>query len=378
MDAIGLLGLFLLALFGQRNGSKPAPSSATATLPPAPSPWPAALPEGLPPFPGAGWEFDEPPPAAVQQRAGQLVAPLWRQGSGSHRTELTAGRWITYRAEIVRSGKKGVVAYRQKGSSTVKRLPAERATAPSSPKPKPTTTSSMTLPMILTSTSPGWPQPAAQAGGRYVDVQAGRWYQWAARVDGPPGLAVEISKGLALGGAVNIAVSTTPPYVVAYQLQAKHSVRVPIGVTVKFASAGGVTLMITFLEGREIEAPTGPVVPVPEPPGVTMASSPAPAPGSTRVPVPGGSIDVRSPLALPVLRRGRGMPPAAPDRDVKLLQQKLGIKDDGRFGPDTEKQVRAFQGTQAINKLGWSQKDVDGIVGPKTWTALFASPWGKA
>jgi hypothetical protein len=47
---------------------------------------------------------------------------------------------------------------------------------------------------------------------------------------------------------------------------------------------------------------------------------------------------------------------------VKFLQRKLGLDDDGQFGPKTEKAVRAFQ---AVKKLL-----VDGRVGPKTWKLL--------
>lgn len=94
------------------------PTSTTVTTPP----WPQVVPEGLPAFPGPGWEYDEPPPIAVKQRAGQLVSALWKGGAGTFRTEQTASRWITYQAAIVASGKRGVVAFRQK--KTVRALPA--------------------------------------------------------------------------------------------------------------------------------------------------------------------------------------------------------------------------------------------------------------
>ncbi len=75
-----------------------------------PPPWPQAMPPGLPSFPG-GWEPDNPPPQAVQNRAWQLLPQLWKTGPKSRKTEQTQGRWITYVAEPM-GAKKGVVAYR--------------------------------------------------------------------------------------------------------------------------------------------------------------------------------------------------------------------------------------------------------------------------
>ena len=51
--------------------------------------------------------------------------------------------------------------------------------------------------------------------------------------------------------------------------------------------------------------------------------------------------------------------------EVKLLQQKLKITDDGVFGPKTEAAVVAFQKAHS-DVCG----EADGIVGPKTWAAL--------
>jgi hypothetical protein len=89
-----------------------------------PEPWPQAMPAGLPEFP-AGWEYDEPPPAAVRTRAWQLLDSLWKQGKGARVTERTADRWITYRAEMTKGNKRGVVAYRMKRSR-----PGARPTPP--------------------------------------------------------------------------------------------------------------------------------------------------------------------------------------------------------------------------------------------------------
>ena len=72
-----------------------------------------------------------------------------------------------------------------------------------------------------------------------------------------------------------------------------------------------------------------------------------------------------SPVAMPTLVRGAGIKPKAPSPNVRILQQRLGIAADGQFGGDTEKAVRAFQASHGLV--------VDGIVGDKTWTALFAT-----
>lgn len=368
IDAIGLFGLLLLALSG-RSSAAPARRGAPGAkqLPAAAPPWPAAVPDDLPKFPGAGWEYDEPPPSAVQVRAAQLVAPLWRQGKGSFRTEFTAGRWITYRAEIVRSGKHGVVAYRVKGTSTLKRPPGEDepiSRAPQSSAP-------WSLQSILTSASPGWPQAAP--GARVAHIVAGRWYQWTVRVDAPPGMAEGIARGLAASGAVNIAVSTTPPYAVAYQLQAKQSIEVPLGVQLRL-EINGVEASITFLDAREIKAPTGPKVPIEKPPpgwvDVNVPAAAPAAPGDIPIATPTGTITARSPLDMPNLQIG------ARGEDVKIVQQKLGITADGIFGRQTQTAVIEFQRSKGLApNLPTEQLRARGFGAVKqaTWVALFGA-----
>lgn len=79
----------------------------------APAPWPQVVPRGLPAWP-AGWQFDNPPSPGVVTRAWQLLAPLWKRGSGARQVEQTDGKWITYVAtpNMGGPGKKGVAAYR--------------------------------------------------------------------------------------------------------------------------------------------------------------------------------------------------------------------------------------------------------------------------
>jgi hypothetical protein len=74
---------------------------------------------------------------------------------------------------------------------------------------------------------------------------------------------------------------------------------------------------------------------------------------------------------------GPGVPPLASllrvgsiSKDVRLLQARLGqwgavgLAVDGEFGPLTEQAVRTFQAGHGL--------EVDGVVGPETWTALWA------
>ena len=66
----------------------------------------------------------------------------------------------------------------------------------------------------------------------------------------------------------------------------------------------------------------------------------------------------------PTLRRGATGPL------VKELQGKIGLNPDGIFGPGTEAAVRAFQARHATTP----PTVPDGIVGPKTWRLLDATP----
>lgn len=237
---------------GPAGGAPRALPSSTTT------PWPQVLPDGLPPFPGAGWEYDEPPPKEVQQRAQQLVNPLWTEGNGASRTEKTGARWITYRAELVKGGTKGVVAYRVK---------AQSVKPPSTP------------PVRTATRPPSDPAPAPPAPAAVPSVVI------------PPPMAMP-----------------------------------------------------------------------------TPVSAPAPAPAPAAVPAAAPSVTVPSQqpqIVLPTLRRGAGIKPLPPDPNVKVLQQALGIADDGEFGAGTEAAVRAFQARHGLV--------VDGVVGTQTWTALVGA-----
>ena len=159
-DIFGPIGLLLLWLFGNgKSSSAPVAKAPGAQIPPgAPAPWPQALPAGLPVFPGPGWEYDEPPPQAVQDRARQLLAQLWARGKGASKTEQVNGRWITFRAEIVRSGKQGVVAYRLRIAGAAPKPGAPRppgtASAPA-PAPAPAAAVPITVNVPAAAPAPG-------------------------------------------------------------------------------------------------------------------------------------------------------------------------------------------------------------------------------
>lgn len=53
----------------------------------------------------------------------------------------------------------------------------------------------------------------------------------------------------------------------------------------------------------------------------------------------------------------------ATGKDVTRIQNAVGAKADGVFGPDTEKAVKGYQKRHGLS--------VDGIVGPKTWGVMF-------
>lgn len=344
-DAALMFFFGLWALLGRGSSSSSSSRSTwPETAPPTPNsapPWPAVLPPSLPPFPGQGWEYDEPPPPAVVARARQLVDTLWARGSGASKVEQTAGRWIAYQAQIVASGKKGVVAYRQKGTAALPPSPpiASRPAAPAAPAATPV------------ANRPGVPAAAPNAPQRTVTLVVGRTYRMLARVvRSDPPIANEMlepmKRGLEAGGAYDVAIDRGPPLQLAYSLQATRPVVVNIGAE-QTLTFGALTITLVLL-------------------GVDDQTLPAPAPAA---PAP-------SPLTLPVLRYGDGLKPQAPNPNVMLLQRRLRIDADGRFGEKTRTAVIEFQRRTGLAPNESNAKLLArgfGVVKQATWTKLFAT-----
>jgi hypothetical protein len=279
------------------------------------------MPAGLAPFP-SGWEYDEPPPAAVVARARQLLSDLWARGKGATRTEQTAGRWIVYRAEITRGNKRGVVAYR------------ERRTSPTLAPPTAAQASQA---------KPAVPQVVLRAGRVYRCVShLTSSTPFLERAD----MIAEIRRGVEAGGGSDVVVRRGPPLELAYTMRPERDVTLQTGVPITL-QWGPLAATLVLVAAVDITPSQG--------------APPLPAPGVPGLPV---STPGASPLALPVLRRGAGIRPQAPSADVRTLQTRLGIPADGQFGGGTEAAVKAFQRARSLT--------ADGIVGQKTWLALFS------
>jgi peptidoglycan hydrolase-like protein with peptidoglycan-binding domain len=125
-------------------------------------------------------------------------------------------------------------------------------------------------------------------------------------------------------------------------------------------------------------------------PAATVALSPTSTPASTTAPIPAATNrtttapatptteaaanpTASTPLAVAELTRTLSLQsPLLEGDDVRAAQQRLlelGYTQvgevDGIFGTNTQEAVRAFQTAQGL--------EVDGVIGPKTWNALFSS-----
>jgi len=62
---------------------------------------------------------------------------------------------------------------------------------------------------------------------------------------------------------------------------------------------------------------------------------------------------------------GRPLKRSSTGASVKLIQARLGLTADGKFGPQTEAAVKSWQTNNGLQP--------DGVVGPATWARLFGT-----
>lgn len=191
--------------------------------------------------------------------------------------------------------------------------------------------------------------------------------------DEPPPAIVQARAGALLkplwtSGAGTFRIEQTGGRWIAYRATAMGSKRGVVAYRVRPGSPAASSTRQTQASTRA--APRPPAA-RPARPAARPAASPrtpprvAPIPTATTHRTPTGTVQSKSWLEMPTLRRGAGMKPRPPNPNVKVLQARLSITADGRFGPGTERAVKAFQGSKRLVQ--------DGIVGPKTWGALFGT-----
>lgn len=92
---------------------------------------------------------------------------------------------------------------------------------------------------------------------------------------------------------------------------------------------------------------------------VRTTSAPSSVPARVVTPSPS--------VSLPTLRRG---PPWRHMPETRIVQGKLGLTTDGKFGQNTERAVKAYQSSHGLVP--------DGVVGRLTWASLMGSGTAQA
>src|SRR5918999_17348 len=96
----------------------------------------------------------------------------------------------------------------------------------------------------------------------------------------------------------------------------------------------------------------------------TLAGPGAPLAAARAAGEPGVAVESREALTIEVKAGGLPLRIGSQGELVARVQHALGITADAIFGPETDGAVRRFQYA--------SHLQVDGVVGPATWSALFA------
>lgn len=141
----------------------------------------------------------------------------------------------------------------------------------------------------------------------------------------------------------------------AWRVYEKNTIGSPGGdwihveISPEFADDPGYydNLVKQIMAGEIAPAPISSPAPAPAPKKPKTSAPEKSEPAVLRFDYPGQPIKLRSRNSVA----------------VKLVQAALGITSDGKFGPQTKGAVEAFQRSKGLV--------ADGIVGQKTWTALF-------
>jgi peptidoglycan hydrolase-like protein with peptidoglycan-binding domain len=317
---------------------QPGPSP----IPPMP-PWPgpAPVPSTLPPFPGPGWVPDTPSCDAVESRATYWNAILWDQGNKvivrPYVQEQFGGRWLTF-AAAWHPGANGPQTYM---ATEAWRQATDQPCQPASPV-RPPAPSPLGPPPGLVEPYPG-PGAWQSDSGYITRYQAA--LTWLASSQGHPEWDPK--------GVDGKFGPNTQAAVMAFQ--AAH------GLTQDGMCGLQTAMALDVAMG--LAQPPGPPPPAPGPP------MPAPAPGPAPTPV--GPPSPVEPYPGPGAWQSNASYIALYQNALTWLASTMGQPTwdpqgvDGKFGPNTQAAVVAFQTAHGLPP--------DGEVGPATAAAIDAA-----
>jgi hypothetical protein len=197
--------------------------------------------------------------------------------------------------------------------------------------------------------------------GTGVDVVQGKWYRFGAIIDAPGMQPADVARGMALAGAQQISMDPGPPITAKYVQRGAATHKVYVGVPVA-VQLGELRAQFTITSVTEVAAPAGAAAPAP--------AAPAPPAAAPQLPAAPPLMQV-----LRDLKYGDGLSPAAPVEEVKIVQRRLQVPVDGRFGATTRDAVIKFQvqtGLAPNLPLDQLRARGFGAVKKATWEKLFA------
>jgi peptidoglycan hydrolase-like protein with peptidoglycan-binding domain len=327
--------------------SPPVPPGPSPIPPMPPWPGPAPVPSTLPPFPGPGWVPDTPSCDAVQARATYWNAILWDQGNKAivrpYVQEQFGGRWLTF-AAAWHPGQNGPQTFM---ATEAWRQATDQPCQPSAPV-QPPSPSPLGPPPGLVEPYPGPGSWQTDSGyiGRYQAALT-----WLASSQGRPEWDPK--------GVDGKYGPNTQAAVLAFQ--AAH------GLTQD--GECGLQTAIALDVAMGLAQPPGPA-PGPAPgPGPAPPPMPPPVPGPAVTPV--GPPQPVEPYPGPGAWQSNAQYIALYQNALSWLASSMAQPTwdpqgvDGKYGPNTQAAVMAFQGAHGL--------PIDGQVGPATAAAIDAA-----